>query len=75
MVEDAGRIILTNVTSTKSAGWGLYTRDLESVLVDFADNTFSDNVAPIMTRFNHFHFFDGNSDYTGNDNDYIDTYW
>jgi len=75
MVELSGRLKMTNSSSKMSGGYGLYTRDLESVLVDFANNTFNGNVAPIMTRINHYHYFDAASDFTGNTNDYIDSYW
>lgn len=75
MVEGSGRVKITNTTSSKSGGYGLYTRSLESALPDFADNTFTENDAPVMTRINHYHFYDSNSDYTGNTDDYIDSYW
>lgn len=75
MVDQSGRVKITNTTSTMSGGYGLYTRQLESALPEFADNIFTDNVAPVMTRINHYHYFDSNSDYTGNDDDYIDSYW
>jgi len=75
MVDQSGRVKITNTTSTMSGGYGLYTRQLESALPDFADNTFTDNVAPVMTRVNHYHYFDSNSDYSGNDDDYVDSYW
>jgi hypothetical protein len=75
MVEESGRLKMTNTLSTKSDGYGLYTRALESTLVDFENNTLTDNVAPVMTRAHHYHYFDDGSDYTGNDNDYIDSYW
>ncbi len=75
MVDGSGRVKITNTTSTKSGGYGLYTRQLESSLPEFANNTFNENVAPVMTRINHYHYFDGASDYTGNTNDYIDSYW
>ena len=75
MVDDAGRVKITHTTSKKSGGYGLYSRDLESALPDFANNTFTENVAPVMTRLNHYHYFDSASDYTGNTNDYIDSYW
>ncbi|MCB0497157.1 MAG: PKD domain-containing protein [Cyclobacteriaceae bacterium] len=75
MVDDAGRLKITNTTSKKSGGFGLYTRDLESALPDFANNTFTENVTPVMTRINHYHYFDSNSDFTGNTNDFIDSYW
>ncbi len=75
MVDQSGRVKITNTISSMSGGYGLYTRQLESALSEFADNTFTDNVAPVMTRINHYHYFDSNSDYTGNDDDYIDSYW
>ncbi|TRX62567.1 hypothetical protein FNH22_00280 [Fulvivirga sp. M361] len=75
MVDNSGRVKVTNTTSTMSGGYGLYTRTLEASLPEFADNTFTNNVAPVMTRINHYHYFDGNSSYTGNDDDYIDSYW
>ncbi|HNP19872.1 MAG TPA: hypothetical protein PKL31_15645 [Fulvivirga sp.] len=75
MVEGSGRLKITNTTSTKSGGYGLYTRSLDTTLPDFADNTFTDNVAPVMTRLNHYQYFDSNSDYSGNDKNYIDSYW
>ncbi len=75
MVDESGRVKITNTTSSKSGGYGLYTRKLESALPDFSTNTFTDNVAPVMMRFNHYHYLDSDSDFTGNDDDYIDTYW
>lgn len=75
MVNESGRVKITNTTSSMSGGYGLYTRRLESALPGFANNTLTDNVAPVMTRVNHYHYFDTNSDYTGNDDDYIDSYW
>ncbi|RJE70459.1 PKD domain-containing protein [Reichenbachiella sp. MSK19-1] len=75
MVDDAGRLKMTNALSTKSAGYGLYTRDLESTLDDFANNVLTDNDAPVMTRYSHYHYFDAASDYSGNTHDYIDSYW
>ncbi|UXP31604.1 hypothetical protein N6H18_14730 [Reichenbachiella agarivorans] len=74
MVEESGRLKITNTSSTKSGGYGLYTRQLESSLPNFANNTFTDNVAPVMTRINHYHYFDAGSNFTGNDDDYIDSY-
>ena len=75
MVENAGRLKITNTSSSNSAGYGLYTRDKESILVDFADNTLTENLAPVMTRISHYSYFDDGSDYSGNTNDYIDSYW
>ncbi|PIB36402.1 hypothetical protein BFP72_13850 [Reichenbachiella sp. 5M10] len=75
MVDDAGRLKITHSKLSKSAGYGVYTRDLESTLVDFADNVITDNDAPVMTRYNHYHYFDAASDYSGNTDDYIDSYW
>ncbi|MEQ8576298.1 MAG: hypothetical protein RIB63_19685, partial [Fulvivirga sp.] len=75
MVDESGRVKITNTTSSKSGGYGLYTSQLESALPDFSTNTFTDNVAPVMMRFNHYHYLDSDSDFTGNDDDYIDTYW
>lgn len=75
MVDDAGRLKMTNTKSSKSAGYGLYTRTLEATLVDFANNILTANNAPVMTRYNHYHYFDSNSDYSGNTNDYLDSYW
>lgn len=75
MVDGSGRLKMTNSKSSKSGGYGLYTRALESSLPGFANNILTDNVAPVATRVNHYHYFDSNSDFTGNDDDYIDSYW
>ena len=75
MVDGSGRLKITNTTSTKSGGYGLYTRQLASSLSDFANNIFTDNVAPVMTRINHYHYFDSGTSFVGNDDDYIDSYW
>ncbi|MBB3699403.1 PKD domain-containing protein [Flammeovirga yaeyamensis] len=75
MVDGDGRLKMTHTKSYNSAGYGLFTRTLTSVLVDFADNTLTENFAPVMTQVNHYHYFDNGSDYTGNTKDYIDSYW
>ncbi len=74
MVEGVGRLIVKNATLRNSGGYGIYTRSLESNLVDFANNTITENVAPVMTRINHYHYFDNGTTYTGNNDDYIDSY-
>ena len=43
MIDDAGRLKMTNSTSRSSAGSGLYLRDLTSTLVDFSQNAFTGN--------------------------------
>ena len=75
MVENSGKLSIQNSTITKSDGYGVYTRHLESSLEGFSNNIITDNQMPIMTRFNHYHYFDTATDYTGNDVDYIDSYW
>ncbi len=75
MVEDAGRLVMTNSISKNARGYGLYTRDLESNLSGFANNTLTGNDYPVMTRLNHYHYFDSGSDYSGNGKDFIDSYW
>jgi len=75
MVEDAGRLIVKNTILKNSGGYGIYTRSLDSKLIDFTNNTITENVAPVMTRINHYHFFDNGTTYTGNTKDYIDSYW
>ena len=75
MVEDAGRLVMTNSISKNAQGYGLYTRDLESNLSGFANNTLTGNDYPVMTRLNHYHYFDSGSDYSGNGKDFIDSYW
>ncbi len=75
MVEDAGRLVMTNSISKNAQGYGLYTRDLESTLSGFANNTLTGNDYPVMTHLNHYHYFDSSSDYSGNSKDYIDSYW
>ncbi|KXX69584.1 PKD domain-containing protein [Flammeovirga sp. SJP92] len=75
MVDGNGRLKMTHTKSYNSGGYGLFTRTNEAVLVDFANNTFTQNTAPVMSQINHYHYFDSNSDYTGNTNDYIDSYW
>ncbi len=75
MVEGVGRLIVKNTTLKNSGGYGIYTRSLDSKLIDFTNNTITENVAPVMTRINHYHFFDNGTTYTGNTKDYIDSYW
>lgn len=75
IVQQSGRVKITNSSFTDSDGYGIYTRDLESVLPEFSNNTLTRNEAPVMTLINHYHYFDGASDYDGNTNDYIDSDW
>ena len=73
IVEDAGRLTLVHVTLSKSAGAGLYTRNVEVQLPGFSNNLITDNVVPVVTLFDHYHYFDSGSDFTGNDDDYLET--
>lgn len=75
MVEDNGRLVIQNTVSSKSGGYGLYVRSLDSSIPDFANNTFTENAAPVMTLIKNFSSFDKESDYSGNTKDYIDTFW
>ncbi len=75
LVEDAGRLKMTNATVKTSAGYGLYTRHLASTLDGFANNIITGNDVPVMTLFNHYQYFDINTDFTGNTKDYIDSDW
>ncbi len=70
-VQGSGRLSITNCFSTNSAEFGLSVYNEESVLSEFSHNVFTGNLSPISAKVNHFHFFDSESDYTGNDNDYI----
>ncbi len=73
MVEDGGRLKITNSTLTKSGNAGLYVRDDESILDAFGNNLITDNVVPVIALMDHYGFFDEASDFTGNDDDYIDS--
>jgi len=75
IIDDSGRVKIANSSFINSDGYGIYTRTLEATLATFENNTITGNDAPIMTRVNHYHYFDDKSDYTDNDNDYIDSYW
>jgi K319L-like, PKD domain len=75
MVETAGRLVIQNTVSSKSGGYGLYIRDLNSSIPDFSTNTFTANLAPVMCLVKNFSSLDNASDYTGNTNDYIESFW
>ena len=71
MVEDAGRLIMANTTSSKSGGSGLYLRNDDSKIDNFSSNTITDNVFPVTALMDHYGSFDAGTSFTGNDNDYI----
>lgn len=73
-INDAGQLRMNNCISRESGGYGIYTNSEESKLVDFNKNSLTGNVAPVMTRIHHYGYFDSDTDYSGNTNNYIDSY-
>ena len=74
IVEDNGKVAVSNSKFTNGAGSGIYIRSLESEIRVFSNNVVSGNNLPVTCSLNQYHFFDGTTDFTGNTNDYIDSY-
>ncbi|MEL6557530.1 MAG: PKD domain-containing protein [Bacteroidota bacterium] len=74
MVEDDGRVAINNTKINNGGGSGIYIRNFESEIRDFSTNVVTGNVVPVTCSINQYHFFDGATDFTGNTNDYIDSY-
>lgn len=74
LVEDDGRVAINNTKINNGAGSGIYIRNLDSEIRDFASNVVTGNAIPVTCSINQYHFFDGATDFTGNTNDYIDSY-
>ncbi|MEM9857839.1 MAG: hypothetical protein AAF843_10800 [Bacteroidota bacterium] len=75
IVQRDARIKITNTTLTKSDGFGLYWAGSDLNISEFSNNTITDNDTPMRTNFYYFAALDSESDFAGNDNDYIDTEW
>ena len=74
LVEDA-RMEVSNSTIETSGGFGIFLRDVESELINFTDNRLLNNqTGPAAVLANHYQYFDGSSDYTGNSVDLIITH-
>ncbi|MFT6780373.1 MAG: hypothetical protein ACJA1A_000288 [Saprospiraceae bacterium] len=72
-VEDNGRIKIRNSTFSKSPVSGVHIRDILTIVDEFKNNRITDNAVPITCKMNHFHYFDIDSDLTGNIDDAIAT--
>lgn len=71
IIEDDGKIAVSNSRIENGAGTGVYVRSLASQLTDFSNNAITENVSPVTCSINDYHFLKGNTDYSGNTNDYI----
>lgn len=64
------RIQVTNSTMRYSAGVGMLLTN-ESNLSDSESNTYTENEAAVATEANLINYLDSNSDYSGNESDYV----
>lgn len=70
--DDESKAALVNVTIEENEGYGLFVTD-ESELSEFADNTILGNTqAPVGIYFNQLGSLDANSNYQGNDDNFIE---
>jgi hypothetical protein len=65
---------ISNCEITNSEGVGLLARNEEDELPDFSENILTSNAVPAEINKNQYHFLDASSDFTGNVDDYIDTW-
>lgn len=73
-VESGARVKITESHIRHSGSAGVYAES-DAALPDFADNLLEDNAAaPVVIPFRMMGALDGQSDYAGNTNDYIDVY-
>lgn len=75
IIEGNARLKMNNCRLEKSADFGLVIRAVEGMISSFIKNTITDNKIPIECKIHHFHYFDNESDMTGNDEDAILTSW
>ncbi|WP_235296769.1 PKD domain-containing protein [Portibacter marinus] len=75
ILDQNARLKMTNCILSNSLDRGLIVRELNAVLSEFSDNRITANAIPVQCLVNHFHYFDGSSDLTGNAEDVIITTW
>jgi hypothetical protein len=71
MLNQSGRVAIENTILRGSAGSGIYLRDGDVEIESFSNNTLTENNYPASALISKFHFFEGNNDYDGNTNDFI----
>ena len=69
-----GSIAINNCKITHSGGYGLALETKNSSLFSLENNSFSENEIPCISNFHQFQYFTNSNDYTGNQQDYIDSY-
>ncbi|MDX2003039.1 MAG: hypothetical protein SFW35_11440 [Chitinophagales bacterium] len=72
IVYEGGRLKLEHSNVTNSGGYGLLLVDETSNFENSGDNNFETCVTPVGAPLHCFKYFDAGSDFTGNDNNYID---
>ncbi|GLR19887.1 hypothetical protein GCM10007940_45030 [Portibacter lacus] len=65
---------ISNCSITHSEGLGLLTRNEEDELPGFKNNVLSNNAIPMQINKSQFHFLDASNDYSGNVDDYINSW-
>lgn len=72
LLMNSGRLVMKNSTIRHSASYGIHLENRESYLVDFENNSITENNIPVYCLPEHFKFFDGSTDFSGNTIDYIE---
>jgi hypothetical protein len=71
MLDENARIAISNIGIYESLGYAFWIRHVNDLNITFANSTFSDNEKLAMVDARYFHVLDGESSYTGNNDDII----
>ncbi|MFW5835497.1 MAG: PKD domain-containing protein, partial [bacterium] len=71
LMSDGVRLKAHNMRITESSEYGIYIHRLNNPFIDLSGNAYTLNDIPAYADVLMFHLLDGDSDYTGNENDYV----
>ena len=71
LMSDGVRLKGHNLLLADGSEYGLYIHSISNVTIDLSENTYTRNAGPAYVDAHMFHLLDEDSDYTGNDQDFI----
>jgi hypothetical protein len=71
LMSDAVRLTARNMLISEGSGHGIYIHAVNNASIQLSENIYTSNAKPAYADVTLFHVFDNESDYTGNDDDYI----
>ena len=71
MLDENVRISIDNIAIHESLEYAFWIRHVNNLNIEFSNNTFTGNEKLAMVDARYFHVLDGNSSYSGNDDDII----